>query len=151
MSTPRPPFPPGRAGAPGTDPGWGTVGVRMFLVILPSLLVGFLVATVLLPATLLADHPDLGWLLNVPAGLLAGLVLGLVLHPSRERLLVHLGVAAAMTAVVLLVLLGLAQLRAPGSASEGNATAVVVGVLVTVVVQSVLAGLLWWRTDRGRP
>lgn len=150
MSTSRTPFPAGRTGRPSADPGWGTVAIRMFLIILPSVLVGFVVATVLLPATVLADHPDIGWLLNVPPGLLAGVVLGLVLHPSRDRLLVHVGVAAAMTAVVVLVLLGLAQLRVPGSASGTSASAVAVGVVVTVAVQSLVAGLLWWRADRGR-
>lgn len=149
MTTPRTPFPAGRTGRPSADPGWGTVAIRMFLIILPSVLVGFLVATVLLPATWLADHPDMGWLLNAPPGLLAGLVLGLVLHPSRDRLLVHLGFAAVMTAVVVLVLLGLAQLRAPGSAS-GSTSAIAGGVVVTVVVQSLVAGLLWWRASRGR-
>jgi hypothetical protein len=130
------------------EPGWGRVLVRMFLVILPSTLVGFLVATLLLPASFLVAHPGAGWLLNVPPGLLAGLVLGLVLRPTRERLGAYLGVAAVMTVVIVLLLLGLAQLRLPGPASDVRVSSIVIGVLVAAVVQSVVAGGLWWQKSR---
>jgi len=149
MSTSRAPFPAGRADHPDTGPGWSTVGVRMFLAVLPSVLVGFVLSALLLPATVLVAHPGLGWLLNLAPGLLAGLALGLVLSPSRAQLGSYLLVAAGLTAVVVLALLALAQLRAPGSASGLDVSSLVLGLVVTVVAESAVAGALWWWKGRG--
>jgi hypothetical protein len=120
----------------------------MFLIILPSMLVGFLIATVLLPASVLVD-PGSGWTLNVPAGLLAGLLLGLVLHPSRDRRFGYLAIAAVMTVIVVLVLLVLAQLRLPDPGSDLRVSSMAVGVLVAAAVQTLVAGVLWWLKGRG--
>jgi hypothetical protein len=149
MSTSRAPFSAGRTDRQDAGPPWSTVGVRMFLAVLPSLLIGFVLSTLLLPATVLVANPDLGWLLNLPPGLLAGLALGLVLSPSRGRLVPYLVVAAGLTAVVVLALLALAQLRVPGSASGLDVSSLVLGLLVTVVAESTVAGALWWWKGRG--
>ncbi len=116
----------------------------MFLVVLPAVLLGYLLATVLLPGSLLVAHPHLGWLLDVPPGLLAGLGLGFWLQPpSGERIAARLVLTAVMTAVVVLALLGLAQLRAPATASGTAVSAVALGVAVTVLVQVVVTAALW--------
>ena len=128
-------------------PSWGTTLVRMFLVLLPSLLVGNGIGGVIYAGLVSPGDYSGGWLVNVVPGVLAGVVLGLVLRPGRDRLLAHLVVAAAMSVVLLLLLLGLSRLVVP-SRVDLDAGALVLGLVITVVVQTVLAGGLWFLRAR---
>ena len=148
MSYSRPPTTPPTAAGLRT-PSWGTTLVRMFLVLLPSLLVGNGIGGAIYAGMVSPGDYSGGWLVNVVPGVLAGVVLGLVLHPGRDRLIAHLVASAAMSVVLLLLLLGLSRVVVP-SRVDLDAGALVLGLVITVVVQTVLAGGLWFLRARGR-
>jgi hypothetical protein len=148
MSSSRPPTaPPPAAGV--RTPSWGTTLVRMFLVLLPSLLIGNGIGGAIYAGMVSPGDYSGGWLVNVVPGVLAGVALGLVLHPGGDRLVGHLAASAAMSVVLLLLLLGLSRLVVP-SRVDLDAGALVLGLVITVVVQTVLAGGLWLLRARGR-
>lgn len=148
MSYSHPPTTPPAAAGAGT-PSWSTTLVRMFLVLVPSLLVGNGIGGAIYAGMVSPGDYSGGWLVNVVPGVLAGVVLGLVLHPGRDRLVAHLIASAAMSVVLLLLLLGLSRLVVP-SRVDLDAGALVLGLVITVVVQSVLAGGLWFLRARSR-
>ena len=147
MSYSRPPTAPRTAG--GAQPSWGTVLLRMFLVLVPTLLVGNAIGGALYAASVSPGDYSGGWLINVVPGVLAGVVLGLVLRPSRERLVGHLVASAGLAVVLLLLLLGLSRLVVP-SRVDLDVSALVLGLVTTVVVQTAIAGALWFFRLRGR-
>lgn len=143
-------------GAPATTGagrlGWPRVLVRMLLVVLPAQLVGNLLASVVLGASgVLRDRPGLAVLMIVVGGLLAGLGLALFLHPARDELVAYAGAQAAIGAAVLVLLLGLAQLRLPAITPGASVLDFVLGALVVAVAQTAVALPLWWRGARHRP
>lgn len=138
----------GRGSAPVTS---GRVLVRMFITLLPSQLIGFGLGGALLSATglLSSDRPGLSFLINAVAGVLAGLALGMFLTPSPARLPGYLAVSTVMGLVIVLVLVGLAQLRM-GGALHATVSSLVLGAVVTVVPQALLAWGLWVTKKRPR-
>ena len=131
---------------------WPRVLVRMFLVVLPVQLAGNLLTTaVLLGSGVLQDRPGLSVLSLVVAGLLTGLALALVLRPDRDEILTYALVAAVMAAVVLALLLGLGQLRAPAGTSAASFAELLRGMGLVVLPQTAVALPLWWRRARTLP
>ena len=128
---------------------WPRVLVRMFLVVLPVQLAGNLLTTaVLLASGVLEDRPGLSVLSLVVAGLLTGLALGLVLRPDRDQILPYVLIAAVLAAVVLALLLGLGQMRAPAGTPGASVADLLRGMGLVVVPQTAVALPLWWRRAR---
>lgn len=150
MTSPRLPSPVRPTGAADDGRGWSRTAVGMFLLILPTQLVGSLLTGRLVPVESLVAHPWLGWLPNVLVGLLLALVLGLVLHPSRDRVVGTVLLAAAVGLLVTAALFLVVMLRVPDILDRVDKSGVVAGTLLTAVLQSALAGVLWWLRGRGR-
>lgn len=122
----------------------GRVVARVLLVVVPGQLLGVVLAGVLIPFDTLVAHPALGWLTYVFVALVAGLGLGLVLRPTRERLLVHVVVSAVVGAVVLTIFLVLGEARMTGSGGRRSLLSdVFPGVPATALLQTALALVLW--------
>jgi hypothetical protein len=132
------------AGAPRAraELSLGRVVARVLLVVVPGQLLGAVLSGVLIPFDALYAHPALGWLTYVFVALVTGLGLGLVLRPTRERLLVHVVVSAVVGAVVLTVLLVLGDARQTGE-RRSVLSDVLPGVPVTALLQTALALVLW--------
>jgi hypothetical protein len=144
-------------GAPGTAQPerlpWARVVVRMVLIILPGLLVGSFVGATLvgtLGVGVLRDHPGITFLMPVLAGLIAGVGLGVLLKPERDRLVAYVLVSAAVNLAAFLLLFALAQLRAPAAAPPAPLSAYLGGPLIAAVTQSLLAVGLWILRIRQR-
>lgn len=134
---------PGRSGV-----DWRTLLVRSFLAVLPGQLVGTFLGTVVIGAVATMDMwPGWTYLINVFAGLAAGLALGLALRPSRGQRPLYLAVSAVFGVVVLALLLVLARQRMP-IPYDVVWSQVMLGVLLTVGVQTLLAWVLWRMRDR---
>jgi hypothetical protein len=137
--------------------GWPRVLVRMLLIVLPGQLLGYFIAdTVLTMSGVLRDRPYLGDLILVLGGFVAGLGLGLLLRPERDRLLGFALVGAAMGAAGYVLLRALAQLRAPALTPGPSFGDFLSGALIVAAVQSAVAIPLWWarrsvREVQGRP
>lgn len=143
---------PTRSGRPGPPHpvAWGSVLVRMFITVLPGQLIGFGLGGVLLGATgLLTDRPGLSFLTSVVAGVVSGVALGLFLTPEPSRVRVYLAISSALGLVIVLVLVGLAQLRL-GSQIDATASSFVFGASLTVVAQALTAWGLWATRTRSR-
>jgi hypothetical protein len=151
VTSPLLPHPARPTSNPGDALGWPRTALRMFLLILPTQLVGSLLTSRLVPLDSLVAHPWLGWLPNALVGLLLGVVLGLVLRPSRDRLVGSVLLSAAVNLAVTVALFLVVMLRVPDILDRVDRSGVVSGALLTVVLQSALAGVLWWQKDRGRP
>src|SRR5215210_5425400 len=83
--------------------GWPRVLVRMLLIVLPGQLLGyFLAITALETSGVRPDRPYLGELILVLGGLVAGLGLGLLLRPERDRFLGYALAGAGMGAALFL-------------------------------------------------
>jgi hypothetical protein len=120
----------------------GRVVARVLLVVVPGQLLGVVLAGVVIPFDALYAHPALGWLTYVFVALVAGLGLGLVLRPTRERLLVHVVVSAVVGAVVLTIFLVLGDARQTGE-RRSLLSDVFPGVPATALLQTALALVLW--------
>ena len=132
---------------------WPRVIVRMVLIILPGLLVGSFVGATLvgtLGVGVLRDHPSITFLMPVVAGLIAGVGLGLLLKPERNRLVAYVLVSAAVDIAAFLLLFRLAQLRAPAIAPRAPLSAYLGGPLIAAVAQSLVAVGLWALRIRQR-
>jgi hypothetical protein len=128
---------------------WPWVLVRMLLVVLPGQLLGyFLAGTAMTASERVRDLPGLSVLMTVTGGLLAGVGLGLVLRPMRDQLVGYALAAAGVGAAVLVLLLGLAQLRLPAVSPRASFGDFLQGALVVAVVQAGVARALWWRRSR---
>ena len=149
MSYSQPPTAPRTAAGRAGQPSWGTTLLRMFLLLVPSLLIGNAIGGAVYAASVSPGDYSGGWLINVVTGLLSGLALGLVLRPTLDRLAGHLVASAALSVVLLLLLLGLSRLVVP-SRFDLDVGALVLGLVVSVVVQAVVAGGLWFLRARGR-
>ena len=129
--------------------GWPRVLVRMLLIVLPGQLLGyFLAITALETSGVRPDRPYLGELILVLGGLVAGLGLGLLLRPERDRLLGFALVGAGMGAAGFVLLRALAQLRAPALAPGPSFGDLLIGALIVAGVQSAVAIPLWWARRR---
>ncbi|SEP70236.1 hypothetical protein [Microlunatus flavus] len=127
-----------------SEPSWGRVVARVLLVVVPSQLVGVLLAGIVIPFRVLSDHPGLGWLTYLFVAVVAGVALGLLLHPSRARLVGHAVVSFVVSAAVLVLLMVVGSARAGGGGDYPLAR-VGLGVLGTALLQTALAVLLWRR------
>ena len=124
--------------------GWPRVLVRMLLIVLPGQLLGYFIAdTVLTMSGVLRDRPQLGDLILVLGGLVAGLGLGLLLRPERDRLLGFALVGAGVGAAGYVLLRALAQLRAPALTPGPSFGDLLSSALIVAAAQSALAVLLW--------
>lgn len=132
----------------GTD--WPTLLVRSFLAVLPGQLVGFLIGGAIVAGFATLDMWP-GWtrVVDVLAGLTAGLALGLVLRPNRAQRPLFLAVSAAFGVVVLSLLLALSRQRMP-IPYEIVWSQLLLGLVLTVGVQTLVAWLLWRMRDRDR-
>jgi hypothetical protein len=124
--------------------GWPRVLVRMLLIVLPGQLLGyFLAVTALETSGVRPDRPYLGELILVLGGLVAGLGLGLLLRPERDRLLGFALVGAGVGAAGFVLLRSLAQLRAPVLTPGPSFGDFLAGALIVAVAQSAAAIPLW--------
>jgi undecaprenyl pyrophosphate phosphatase UppP len=129
--------------------GWPRVITRMLLLVLPGQLVGsFTAITALQGSGVLRDRPGLAVLIAVLAGLVPGVALGLLLRPHRSQLLGYAVVGAGMAVAVLLLLLGLAELRRPDIAPRASLGAYLRNLVIVAVVQSAAAIPLWLARGR---
>ena len=129
--------------------GWPRVVTRMLLIVLPGQLIGsFAAVTALMASGVLRDRPGLGVLIAVLTGLVPGVGLGLLLRPDRNQLLGYAVVGAGMAVAVLLLLLGLAELRRPDIAPRATLSAYLRSAVIIPVVQSAAAIPLWWARSR---
>jgi hypothetical protein len=143
-----------RPGAPSSGRperlGWPRVIARMLLVVLPGQLLGNFVAIAVLSASgALRDRPGLGLLAVVVGGLVAGVGLGLLLHPDRDQLVAYALVGAGLGIAVFILVLGLAQLRLPDTTPGASLGDFLRGALLVAVAQSAVAVPLWWARRRG--
>ena len=94
------------------------------------------------------DRPYLGELILVLGGLVAGLGLGLLLRPERDRLLRLALVGAGVGAAGFVLLRDLAQLRVPALTPGPSFGEHLSSALIVVVAQTALAIPLWWARSR---
>ena len=128
---------------------WPRVVTRMLLVVLPGQLLGNFVAIAALSASgALRDRPGLGVLAVVVGGLVAGVGLGLLLHPDRDQLVGYALVGAGVGVAVFVLVLGLAQLRMPATTPGASIGDFLQGAVLVAVVQSAAAVPLWWTRRR---
>ena len=129
--------------------GWPRVITRMLLIVLPGQLIGsFAAITALMASGVLRDRPGLAVLTAVLAGLVPGVGVGLLLRPDRDQLLAYALVGAGVAVAVVLLLLGLAELRRPDTAPRASLAAYLRGVVIIPVVQSAVAIPLWLARSR---
>jgi hypothetical protein len=122
----------------------------MVLIVLPGQLVGnFAAATALMATGALRDRPELAVLMVVIGGLVAGVGVGLLLHPDRDRLVGYALVGAGVGLAVFLLLLGLAQLRLPDTTPGASLGDFLRGGLIVATLQSAVSIPLWWARRRG--
>ena len=121
---------------------------RQLLIVLPGQLVGTFVAATALPFSVLRDRPELGVLIVVLPGLVAGIGIGLLLRPDRGRLLGYALVGTAVAIAASAMLLGLAHLRVPGPAPTAPLSAYLRDALILIVAQTAAAVPLWWVRSR---
>ena len=119
----------------------------MLLIVLPGQLIGTFVASKALPLSVLGGRPELGVLLVVVPGLVAGIGIGLLLRPDRDRLLAYALVGAAVGFVTLVLLLGLAHWRVQ-RVPTAPLSAYLPGLLAGAVAQTAAAVPLWWARSR---
>jgi hypothetical protein len=129
--------------------GWPRVVTRMVLIILPGQLLGnFLAITALTASGTLRDRPGLAVLALVLGGLVAGVGLGLLLHPDRDRLLAYALAAAGVGVAVFVLVFGLAQLRLPDTTPGASFVDFLQGAVIVAVAQTAAAVPLWWSRRR---
>lgn len=134
---------------------WPRVVVRMILIILPGLLVGSFIGSIMVPALgvqVIRDQPALSGLIPVLAGLIAGVGVGLLLKPGRDQLVAYGVTGFGIVVAAFLSLFLLAQLRAPDIAPATPLSSYLTGPLVAGVVGGGVALGLWWfrvRPSRG--
>ena len=151
MTSPYSPATGRRTTSPAGPASWPRTALRMFLLILPTMVVASLVTARMVPYQTLLDRPWTGQLPNVVQGLLLGLVLGLVLRPTVSRLAGHLALAAGVHLVLVLVLFTAVSLRVPQIGSTMDRSSVATGIVLALLLQTVVAGLLWWRREPRTP
>lgn len=143
---------------PSTDASirgqWRALALRLTVLTLPAQLVGAFVG--FLPTLLLGRRVlGLWWvpsLVLVGIGVVAGLAIGRLAHPPRDRQRAAVAVAAGFGLIGFWILRLLVQIRLP----EGTPGAVlpwVIGSVVVVVLQSLVVDVVWRRrslreTDR---
>jgi hypothetical protein len=79
----------------------------------------------------------------------AGVGLGLLLHPDRDQLVAYALVGAGVGVAVFVLVLGLAQLRLPATTPGASLGDFLRGALLVAVVQSAVDVPLWWARRRG--
>ncbi|MGI3780308.1 MAG: hypothetical protein ACRYG2_05975 [Janthinobacterium lividum] len=148
MSTPRGPEPSPYVVGPRSsraELSWGRMLARVVLVVVPGQLLGVVLSGLVIPFQVLAAHPGLGWLTYVFVAVVAGLGLGLVLRPTRERLVAHAVLSVVVGAVVLTIFLALGHARTTSSGGRSLLADVLPGVPVAALLQTALAYVLWRR------
>lgn len=124
--------------------GWSRLLARVFLVSLPSHVVGTVLAAVLILLVGAREHPAVGWASFLLPGLVAGLALGLLLRTDRADVPRRALVVAAVSVFVTLALVLVARARVTTGDQPGLASMLFPGLLVTVVLETGLAVALWW-------
>ena len=121
---------------------WAGLLLRLFLVILPAVVLGVLLGGALVTGLGVAD--SLSNLILVTAGLLAGLGVGMLVTPVPGRLVTYLLTSAAFGLVVVVAMLILSQLARPaGTPRLVLRPAAVVGPLLMLAVQTMITWGLW--------
>lgn len=128
------------------QPSWRTLLVRIFLIVVPTLLVGVLLQGAILTAI---STQAVFTLIGALPGVLGGLVLGRLLTPARRQLGPCLAWAAVLTVGVLLTLLTIGRAQVVGP--DPDPGPVVLGLLAPVGSLLVIAGALWWRKGSRSP
>lgn len=122
---------------------WPTLLIRMFIIVVPAQLVGFFLGGALLAASgMLANRPESSLVINIIAGILSGLMVGLLLSPKRRELIPYLVTCAVFGLVVVGLLVTLGQLRL-GDRADPAVGALLLGALLTAVPQTLVAWGLW--------
>jgi Na+/proline symporter len=129
---------------------WRAVVLRLFVVVLPSSVVGSFLVFSLLPVSLLAAHPNLVNLQLVGTAALPGLLVGLLVVPRAGRMPAYLGLCAGSAVVCWLVLHLIVELRLPDT-YDPPWTLYLTGPLSSAGVQTLVAGLVWFFRRGARP
>ena len=127
---------------------WPRLLVRTFLVVLPSQVVGTVLAAVLILLAAAGEHPVVGWSAWVVPAVVAAVVLGLLLRPDRGRLRGHAVAVAVASIIVTVALVLVARGRASTAVLPGLVSTLFPGLLVTVALETALAVTLWVVRDR---
>lgn len=132
-----------RGGSTGEPIAWPTLLVRMFIIVLPAQLLGFFLGGAIIAATgVLADRPEFSFLINVIAGILSGIAVGLVLTPKPRQLIPYLVTSAAFGLLIVLILVTLGQLKL-GDRADPALSALALGALLTAGAQTLTTWGLW--------
>lgn len=131
----------------GDGERWRALALRLTVPTLPAQLVGALLG--FLPTLLLGRQaPTADWapaLVLVGAGAVAGWAVGRWAEPPRPGRGVALALVAAFGAVSFLIITTVAQLGVRAVATPAAPLTWVVGTLVVVVLQTVVATVCWRR------
>jgi hypothetical protein len=127
---------------------WPRLLVRTFLVVLPSQVVGTVLAAVLILLAGAGEHPVVGWSAWVVPAVVAAVVLGLLLRPDRGRVGRHAVAVAVVSTVVTVALVLVARGRVSSAGQPGVVSTLFPGLLVTVALETALAVALWVARDR---
>ena len=129
---------------------WPRLLVRTFLVVLPSQLVGTVLAAVLILLVGAREHPAVGWSAYVVPALVAAVVLGLLLHPDRGQVGRHAAAVALVSTIVTVALVLVSRARMSTVSQPGLASTLFPGLLLTVVLETAVAVAIWVVRDRSR-
>lgn len=128
---------------PGDRIVWSALLIRMFVVVLPAQLLGFFLGGAIITATgLLATRPDSSRLIDVIAGILSGLAVGLALTPKARHLIAYLVTSAGFGLIMVVLLTTLGQLKL-GAAADPDLPNLAIGALLTAGPQTLVAWGLW--------
>lgn len=151
MSTQRDPVRSPRADArppAAADLPWPRLFVRTFLVVLPSQIVGTVLAAVLILLVGAREHPAVGWSAYVVPALVAAVVLGLLLRPDHGLVGRHAVAVAVVSVVVTVALVLVARGRVSTGGQPGLVSTLFPGLLVTGALETVVAVAFWVVRDR---
>lgn len=122
---------------------WPALLIRMFIIVVPAQLLGFFIGGAVVSASgVLADRPELSLVINIVAGILSGLAVGLLLTPKARELVPFLVTCAVFGLLVVSVLVALGQLRL-GARADPELGPLLLGALLTAVPQTLVAWGLW--------
>lgn len=132
-----------RGGSMGERIIWPSLLIRMFIIVLPAQLLGFFLGGAIISTSgVLADRPEFSFLINVIAGILSGLAVGLVLTPKRRQLIPYLVTSAVFGLAIVLILVTIGQLKL-GDRADPAVSALALGALLAAAPQTLVAWGLW--------
>lgn len=131
---------------------WRALLVRLFLVVPAAQVLGvLLMCRVVTSSGLIRAHPGTaGHGLSLGAGIIAGLAVGVLVNPVHERLRTYVAVSAGFGFGVYVVLTLLARLQLPDGVPPPLWSTVILGALLVVGPQTLVAWRTWAFRHRSR-